>query len=131
MPRRSIPEPIAARVGARIRELRLERGMSLAALADAAGLSKGHMSSVERGLVLITVTTVDATAKALGVPPFVLTMFPEEEPLSAVIEYIRAAEGGDIDKAASKLRKLAFGPVVAPGEATKRPASSSKRRRKK
>ncbi len=109
MPRRSIPEPIAAKVGARIRELRLERGMSLADLADAAGLSKGHMSSVERGLVLITVGTVVATARALGVPPFVLAMFPDEEPLSAVIEHVRSSEGGDTNKAAGKLRELVFG----------------------
>jgi transcriptional regulator with XRE-family HTH domain len=109
MPRRSIPEPIAAKVGARIRELRIERGMSLAALATAAGVSKGHMSSVERGLVLITVGTVVATARALGVPPFVLAMFPDDEPLSAVIEHVRSSEGGDTNKAAGKLRKLVFG----------------------
>lgn len=113
MPRRSIPEPIAAKVGARIRELRLERGMSLADLADAAGLSKGHMSSVERGLVLITVGTVVATARALGVPPFVLAMFPDEEPLSAVIEHVRSSEGGDTNKAAGKLRELVFGQTAA------------------
>ncbi|MRG97815.1 hypothetical protein [Polyangium spumosum] len=41
MPRRSEPEPYALKLGARIRELRLERNMSLAALADAAQLSKG------------------------------------------------------------------------------------------
>ena len=34
MPRRPTPEPVAAKVGARIRDLRQERGMSLAALAD-------------------------------------------------------------------------------------------------
>lgn len=84
--------------------------MSLAALADESGLSKGHMSSVERGLVLITVGTVVSAAKALGVPPFVLLMFPEEEPLAAVIEHVRSSEGGDTDKAAAALRKLVFGP---------------------
>ncbi|MDI3290448.1 helix-turn-helix transcriptional regulator [Polyangium sp. 15x6] len=110
MPRRPTPEPVAAKVGARIRDLRQERGMSLAALADESGLSKGHMSSVERGLVLITVGTVVSAAKALGVPPFVLLMFPEEEPLAAVVEHVRASEGGDTDKAAAALRKLVFGP---------------------
>ncbi len=120
MPRRSIPEPIAAKVGARIRELRIERGMSIAALANAAGLSKGHMSSVERGLVLITVGTVVSTAKALGVPPFVLTMFPDEEPLSAVIEHVRSTRRGDTTKAASKLRKLVFGQVASPGTPSKK-----------
>ncbi len=124
MPRRSIPEPIAAKVGARIRELRLERGMSLADLADAAGLSKGHMSSVERGLVLITVGTVVATARALGVPPFVLAMFPDEDPLSTVIEHIRSVEGGDTNKAAGKLRKLVF------GQSTGSRASGKKRQKR-
>jgi transcriptional regulator with XRE-family HTH domain len=125
MPRRVIPEPIAALVGARIRELRIERGMSLAALADAAGLSKGHMSSVERGLVLITVGTVVATAEALDVPPFVLGTFPEEDPLSAVIEHIRASQGGDTIKAAAKLRKLVFG-QVAPTTPRRTPAKTVK-----
>ncbi|UQA63449.1 helix-turn-helix domain-containing protein [Polyangium aurulentum] len=109
MPRRPNPEPVAAKVGTRIRDLRQERGMSLAALADASGLSKGHMSSVERGLVLITVGTVVSAARALGVPPFVLLMFPEEEPLAAVIEHVRLSEGGDPDKAAAALRKIVFG----------------------
>jgi len=109
MPRRPNPEPVAAKVGTRIRDLRQERGMSLAALADASGLSKGHMSSVERGLVLITVGTVVSAARALAVPPFVLLMFPEEEPLAAVIEHVRLSEGGDPDKAAAALRRIVFG----------------------
>lgn len=131
MPRRSIPEPIAAKVGARIRELRLERGMSIAALADAAGLSKGHMSSVERGLVLITVSTVVSTARALGVPPFVLGMFPTDEPFAAVIEHVRSAEGGDTAKAAAKLRKLVFGQAVSTADTTKRSGPATKKRRKR
>jgi transcriptional regulator with XRE-family HTH domain len=112
MPRRLNPDPIAAKVGARIRELRKERGMSLVELADAAGLSRGHMSSVERGLVLINVATVVATARALAVPPFVLAMFPNEDPLSAVIEQVRSIEGGDTRKAADQLRRMVFGELA-------------------
>lgn len=112
MPRRAIPDPIAAKLGARFRALRKERGMSLVALADAAGLSKGHMSSVERGLVLINVSTVVATARALGVPTFVLTMFPNEDPLSAVIEHVRSMEGGNTAKAADNLRRMVFGELT-------------------
>jgi hypothetical protein len=36
-------------------------------------------------------------------------MFPEEEPLAAVIEHVRLSEGGDPDKAAAALRKIVFG----------------------
>lgn len=109
MPRRPSADPVAAKVGARIRDLRFERGLSLAALADASGLSKGHMSSVERGLVLITVGTVVAAARALNMPPFLLMMFPEEEPFAAVVEHVRLGEGGDSIKTAEKLRQLVFG----------------------
>lgn len=108
MPRRSIPEPIAAEVGARIHELRLERGMSIAALANAAGLSRGHLSSIERGLVLISVPTLVAIATALAIPPFVLVLSPDE-PLSVVIEHLRSSEGGNTIKAAHRLRELVFG----------------------
>ena len=109
MPRRPIPEPLAVKVGARIRELRTERGLSIAALATSAGLSKGHLSSVERGLVLITVNTLEVTARALGVPTFVLGTFPDEDPFSAVVEHLRSIAGGDTHEAARKLRRLAFG----------------------
>jgi len=112
MPRRPIPDPMAAKVGARIRELRMERGLSIATLAASAGLSKGHLSSVERGLVLINVGTIVATARALGVPPFVLATFPNEDPLSAVIEQVCSIEGGDTRKAARKLRRIAFGELA-------------------
>lgn len=112
MPRRPIPDPMSAKVGARIRELRMERGLSIATLAASAGLSKGHISSVERGLVLINVNTLVTTARALGVPPFALAMFPNEDPLSAVIEQVRFLEGGDTRKAAGKLRRIAFGELA-------------------
>lgn len=111
MPRRLIPEPLAAKVGARIRELRTERGLSIAALAASAGLSKGHLSSVERGLVLITVNTLEVTARALGVPTFVLATFPDEDPLSAVVDLLRSRANGNTREAAHKLRLLAFGPL--------------------
>ncbi len=131
MPRRPIPDPIAAKVGARIRELRQERGMSLAVLADAAGLSRGHMSSVERGLVLITFSTVVAIARALGLPPFVVTMFPGDEPLSAVIEHLRSIEGGDTEKAAAILRTLVFGQILQARSSTQKNSPSATKKRRK
>ncbi|MRG92844.1 helix-turn-helix domain-containing protein [Polyangium spumosum] len=63
MPRRTVPDPFASQVGGRIRELRLERGMSLAELADASELSKGHLSSVEHGLAAITIQTISRLAR--------------------------------------------------------------------
>jgi len=103
--------------------------MSIAALAAATSLSKGHLSSVERGLVLITVNTVVAAAKGFDVPFFYLVMFTDQDRFSAVLEHVRLAEGGDPAKVAAKLRKLVFGQVVTPDDAAQRTASSTKKRR--
>lgn len=69
MARRSVPDAFALQVGARIRELRVERGLSLAALAELSQLSKGHLSAVEHGLAAITIQTISRLAQGLGVPP--------------------------------------------------------------
>lgn len=67
MPNRKIPDPAAARIGARVRDLRLEKNMSLQALETACGVSKGHLSSIERGLVVMNVATAARIANALNV----------------------------------------------------------------
>jgi len=128
MPRRLAPQPLAAKVGNRIRDLREQQGLSLASLAEASGLSKGHMSSVERGLVMMTLGTVMAMARALKVPAPVLLMFDEEEQISGLIEHVRVVEGNDIRRTAEVLRKAAFG-----SKAKKAPAPKpiKKRTRKK
>jgi len=51
-----------------LRRIRLERGLSAAELARAAGVSKATISSVERGLGNPAVDTVWALAQALGLP---------------------------------------------------------------
>ena len=89
MPRRSTPEPFALQVGARIRELRQERGMSLGALADASALSKGHLSSVEHGLAAITIHTISRLAEGFEVPPMYLLTFAKEDERAATAELIR------------------------------------------
>lgn len=67
-------EPGAA-VGARIRALRAERGLSLSALAAAAGIGKGSLSELESGQRNPTLDTLYAVAGPLGVPLAVLLDF--------------------------------------------------------
>ena len=55
-------------VGARIRRLREDRGLSLSALAAAAGIGKGSLSELENGLRNPTLDTLYAVAAPLGVP---------------------------------------------------------------
>jgi transcriptional regulator with XRE-family HTH domain len=54
-------------LGPQIRDLRRERGLTLAQLAEAAGLSIGHLSQVERGLSTPTIRQLQAVGAALGV----------------------------------------------------------------
>ena len=51
----------------RVRELRLERGLSQDELADAAGLHRTYIGTVERGEQSIGIDNVEKIAKALKV----------------------------------------------------------------
>jgi len=63
---------MTAKLGARIHELRMGRHWSLEDLANASGLSKGHLSSIEHGLFAITAETIERVARGLGVRPLCL-----------------------------------------------------------
>lgn len=69
MPTRKTPDEFAKRLGARIREKRLGRDISLDAMEGACGISKGHLSSIEHGKAVMNVLTLCKIAKALGVQP--------------------------------------------------------------
>jgi transcriptional regulator with XRE-family HTH domain len=78
MPRRRTPHPLASRLGVRIRALREERGLSLTKLALASGVTKGSLSSIERGLVLITIATLTKIARGLGLAPAQVMALPDD-----------------------------------------------------
>ncbi len=69
MPTRRIADPFAKKIGARIRDLRLEKGKTLDAAAEACDVSKGHLSDIEQGYVLMNVATLGRIARGLGVEP--------------------------------------------------------------
>lgn len=93
-------EEVARKVGARMRDLRLEQRMSLAFMQKCGGLTPSQMSSIERGRVQVTLGTVVSVAKVLEMPTFMVLLLPDEDSLSAVIEEIRQAYGGDWHRAA-------------------------------
>jgi len=102
MPRRTTPSPAAAKVGARIRALRLERGLSLQHVADVGALSKGHLSSIEHGLAAITIETLVRIAQGLDVLPMDLLTFPEDDERGRIADIIRTKVG---KKELPKLRR--------------------------
>lgn len=117
MPSRRTPDPFAAQLGARIRRLRKEKQMSLQQLARASGLSRGHLSDIERGKVVMTVGTLGTVAGALEVPAFILCLIPKDEPGVLVMEEVLVMADGDPKKAAKALRRVAL--EMGPLEETK------------
>jgi transcriptional regulator with XRE-family HTH domain len=61
-------DDLARLVGERLRAARRERGLSVGALAEAAGVGKGSLSEIENGIRNPTLSTLYAVAGALGVP---------------------------------------------------------------
>jgi transcriptional regulator with XRE-family HTH domain len=55
------------RLGARVRELRLQREFSQEAFADACGLHRTHVSLLERGRINVKVDTLRQVARVLNV----------------------------------------------------------------
>src|SRR5262245_57044478 len=82
--------------GNRLRALRLERGLSQAALA-AGGLSTGYLSRLESGMRSPTKRVVDHVAERLGVP---VSAFDLAQPLPSLSEAlaraVSAPEGDDV-----------------------------------
>ncbi|MDI3291466.1 helix-turn-helix transcriptional regulator [Polyangium sp. 15x6] len=67
MPRRQTTHPLLTAFGARVRDLRLDRKMSLADLAETSGVRKGALSSIENGRVNVTIETCVRIAMGLGI----------------------------------------------------------------
>lgn len=79
----------ASCLGARVRELRHERGLTLKALGRSAGLSHPFLSQLERGLARPSVGSVERIATALNVPVGALWTTPRPE----TAQLVRADEG--------------------------------------
>jgi transcriptional regulator with XRE-family HTH domain len=82
----------ASCLGARVRELRHERGLTLKALGRSAGLSHPFLSQLERGLARPSVGSVERIAGALDVPVGALWSTPRPE----ATQVVRADEGTEI-----------------------------------
>ena len=63
---------IRKRLGANLRRLRLEKGLSQEAFADEAGIHRTYVSDIERGARNPTITIVEKLAVSLGVRAGVL-----------------------------------------------------------
>jgi transcriptional regulator with XRE-family HTH domain len=67
----------------------MERGMTRGQLAEASGVSLGHLSNVEHGRSAMGLGALGRLAAALEVAPVYLVIFPEENELGWLIEELR------------------------------------------
>jgi transcriptional regulator with XRE-family HTH domain len=79
--------PIEVDLGARIRALRLARGLTLRRLAADAGVTESFLSQVERGVASPSIASVQRIARALG--QSIAELFAADERAGSVV---RAAE---------------------------------------
>ncbi len=108
MPRRSKPDDLAVQVGHRIRDLREEEGLTIQELAETSELgSKGHLSSMERGLVRPNIQTLKQIANGLGVLPLDLMTFPKADLRQRLIDLTRSLSLKRIGQTLRSLTKAA------------------------
>jgi transcriptional regulator with XRE-family HTH domain len=89
MPVRSEPEPFSQQIGWRIEDLRLEKNLTMEAVAYRCGTAKGHLSNVERGLAAATAKSLAKIAKGLGERVFTLLLFPKEDRFDRLVDELR------------------------------------------
>lgn len=97
MPRRTEADPLAAKIGKRIQQLRKQQGLTQEKLAYEAGFkSKGHLSGIEKGLVFPTLATLTLIADRIGVEILDLFTFPDESERQRLIDLTRGMRSGVI-----------------------------------
>jgi transcriptional regulator with XRE-family HTH domain len=104
-------DSLVVRVGARIRALRTERGLSLRDLGKVAGVHSFHVMAVELGQLAATTKTLQAIAGALGVTPAdLLNVDAETDDAGAVLEFMRRdpSRVAEVGAMAQELRRLSL-----------------------
>jgi transcriptional regulator with XRE-family HTH domain len=96
-------------LGAQVRALRRERGLTLKALGQRAGLSHPFLSQVERGLARPSVESVQRIARALDVPVGRLWA-PRRQPDAPLI--LRRGDCASAEASGAVARELAAEPLV-------------------
>lgn len=101
---------VHARIAERLRALRDAQGWPLEALAERSGVSRSHISLIERGESSPTAVVLDKLATALGVP--LASFFGEAEGGAAPSPIARAAEQPAWTDPASGYRRRQLSPAL-------------------
>lgn len=105
MPRRKVADPLAIQIGTRIRTLREELGLTQEKLSYEAGLkSKGHLSGIEKGLVVPTLPTLALIAERMSVELIDLVTFPGSSDRHALVDLTRGMKAGTVRRLVREAR---------------------------
>lgn len=97
--RESREKNLETAIGREVRDFRKQRGMTVADLAEATGLSVGMLSKIENGMTSPSLTTLQALSAALSVP--VTAFFRRFEEHRDVV-HVRAGEAVETDRAGTR-----------------------------
>lgn len=102
MPKRELtPEtPLATSVGAAIRRLRSAQGLTLADVAERAGISQAMLSRLETGAVSPSLETLASVAKAIGAE--LATLFRELGARASDAQFVKKGEGLEVVRRGTK-----------------------------
>lgn len=105
MARRTRPDPLAAKIGGRVRALREELGLTQEKLAYSCEFSKGQLSTIEKGLAVPTASTLNVLAEGLEALPLDLLTFPEDSPRERLIDMTRGLSKKELEAIIALLRR--------------------------
>lgn len=94
------PLSLEESLGSAIRELRLRDGLTLAQVADQAGMSRGMLSKIETGSTTAGLDTLARIARALGVSMSVL--FGKYDAHSAPAQHVKRGAGMEVVRRGTK-----------------------------
>jgi transcriptional regulator with XRE-family HTH domain len=104
VPRRAGPAVLARRLGARIRELRQEAGITQEKLAAYCDVDKGYLSQVESGKRLPSIPVIALLAAELGTEIADLVGFNMTVPRIQLLDAARRRDASGIRQALKRLR---------------------------
>ncbi|MBX3185333.1 MAG: helix-turn-helix transcriptional regulator [Polyangiaceae bacterium] len=105
MARRTEPDPLAAKIGERVRVLRRAAGLTLEQLAYSCDFSKGQLSTIENGLAVPTASTLVTLAQGLDVLPLDLLTFPEETSRERIVDLTRGFSAKELEALSTMLTR--------------------------
>jgi transcriptional regulator with XRE-family HTH domain len=94
------PPSLEASVGSAIRELRLRDGLTIAQVAETAGISRGMLSKIETGSTTAGMDTLARIARALGVSMSVL--FSRYDASAGTAQFVKAGSGMEVVRRGTK-----------------------------